>query len=80
MASTQMNIRTSPILLNEIDMIVETGMFRNRTEAVNEALRLLIRKYRIMKITDQIKEFAKKSKVDKDLTQILLEAREEDDS
>jgi Arc/MetJ-type ribon-helix-helix transcriptional regulator len=80
MASTQMNIRTSPILLNEIDIIVESGMFRNRTEAVNEALRLLIRKYRIMKIADQIKEFSKTSKVDKNLTKILLEAREEDDS
>jgi Arc/MetJ-type ribon-helix-helix transcriptional regulator len=80
MASIQMNIRTSPVLLDEIDLIVDSGMFRNRTEAVNEALRLLIRKYRIMKIAEQIKEFAKNSKSDKDLTKILLEAREEDDS
>jgi Arc/MetJ-type ribon-helix-helix transcriptional regulator len=80
MASTQMNIRTSPVLLDEIDVIVQSGMFRNRTEAVNEALRLLIRKYRIMKIADQIKEFSEDNKVKKNLTRILLEAREEDDS
>jgi Arc/MetJ-type ribon-helix-helix transcriptional regulator len=79
MSSTQLNVRTSPALVHELDVIVESGLYRNRTEAVNEALRLLIRRYRIMKIADQIKEIAGSSEVDKSLTKALLDAREEDD-
>jgi len=79
MVSTQLNIRTSPILLSELDAIVKKGMFRNRTEAVNEALRLLIRRYRVMKIADKIEEMGKTSDIDKNITDALIEAREEDD-
>jgi hypothetical protein len=49
------------------------------TEAVNEALRLLIRRYRIMKIAEQIEEMAETSQIDESLTEALLESREEDD-
>ena len=79
MTSTQLNVRTSPALVHELDIIVESGLYRNRTEAVNEALRLLIRRYRIMKIADQIKEMAETSDIDKSLTKALLDSREEDD-
>jgi len=80
MESTQMNIRTSPVLLDEIDLIVKSGMFRNRTEAVNEALRLLIRRYRIMKVAEQITDLARSNELDKDLTKLLIESREEDET
>jgi len=80
MSSTQLNVRTSPALVHELDVIVDSGLYRNRTEAVNEALRLLIRRYRIMKIADQIKELAETSEIDASLTKALLDSREEDDA
>ena len=79
MVSTQLNIRTSPVLISELDTIVKNGMFRNRTEAVNEALRLLVRRYSVMKIANKIEEMAESSDVDKNITDALIEAREEGD-
>jgi len=76
--STQLNIRTSPALVHEIDVIVESGLYRTRTEAVNEALRLLIRRYRIMKISEQIEGMAESSGIDDGITKALLDSREED--
>ena len=78
MTSTQLNIRTSPALVHELDVIVESGLYRTRTEAVNEALRLLIRRYRIMKISKQIEDMAESSGIDDSITKALLDSREED--
>jgi len=54
MASTQLNVRTSATLINELDSLVNHGLFRNRTEAVNEGIRLVIRRYKAMKIAEKI--------------------------
>ncbi len=53
--SMQLNVRTTPVLINELDSVVRKGYFRNRTEAVNEAIRLFIRRYRMMKLVDKMK-------------------------
>ncbi|MDG6220681.1 MAG: hypothetical protein QCI38_04445 [Candidatus Thermoplasmatota archaeon] len=79
MTSAQLNVRTSPVILDELDMIVEKGLFRNRTEAVNEALRFLIRRYKMMKIAEQIETTAKNVKIDANLADVLLSSREEED-
>ena len=79
MSTTQMNIRTSETLLLELDTVVKTGMFRNRTEAVNEAIRLLVRRYKIMKIAHKIDKISE-NYMDRDsLTEALMEVREEED-
>lgn len=77
--SIQLNIRTSPILLDEIDTIVNNGLFRNRTEAVNEAMRLLIRRYKVMRIVEKIEDLASQNMGTGSLSQALLDARKEDD-
>ena len=79
LSSVQLNIRTSPILLDEIDTIVNKGLFRNRTEAVNEAIRLLIRRYKVMKIAERIENIATQNLGNGSLTQALLDARKEED-
>ncbi|MFA5772260.1 MAG: ribbon-helix-helix domain-containing protein [Thermoplasmata archaeon] len=48
--SVQMNVRTTGYLINELDTIVKAGMFRSRSEAVNEAVRLLIMRYRMLRL------------------------------
>ena len=80
MASTQLNVRTSATLINELDSLVNHGLFRNRTEAVNEGIRLVIRRYKAMKIADKIDKIAKKKKGKKSLTEALVELREEEDT
>ena len=44
--SAQVNFRTAEALLADIDKLVAEGHFRTRTEAVNEALRMLVQRYR----------------------------------
>ena len=80
MVSSQLNVRTSPTLIHELDVMVDNGLFRTRTEAVNEGIRLLIRRYKAMRIADKLDEIAEKNFGDKSLTDTLLELREEEDT
>jgi len=66
MSSAQINVRTSPIIADEPDLIVGTGFFGDRTEAVNEALKFLIR------LAEQIKSLSKNVKTDMSLTDALV--------
>ena len=80
MASSQINIRTSNTLVDELDLLVEHGIFRNRTEAVNEGIRLIIRRYKAMKISKKIDQIAKGKHSKENLTDALMGLREEEDT
>ncbi len=80
MSSTQLNVRTSATLIEELDSLVNHGLFRNRTEAVNEGIRLVIRRYKAMKIAEKIDKIAMGKKSKGSLTKILLELRDEEDA
>lgn len=54
MTEVQVKISTASLLIDEIDKIVEEGYFQNRTEALNEAIRLLIKQYQLSKIKNRI--------------------------
>ena len=43
-------VETSTYLLEEIDEMVQEGFYHDRTEAVNEALRQLIKQYKLSKL------------------------------
>jgi Arc/MetJ-type ribon-helix-helix transcriptional regulator len=43
-------VETSSFLLEEIDEMVQEGFYHDRTEAVNDALRLLIKQYKLSKL------------------------------
>ena len=79
MSSVLINVRTSSIIAAELDRIVGTGFFRDRTEAVNEALKFLILNYKPMKIVEQIESLSKNVKTDVSLTDALMSSREGDD-
>jgi len=79
MVSSQLNVRTSATLIEELDSLVSRGFFRNRTEAVNEGIRLLIRRYKAMKIAEKIDKIAMGKKSKESLTDALLELRDEED-
>lgn len=69
LSSAQINVRTSP-MADELDRIVGTGFFRDRTEAVNEALKFLIR------LAEQIESPSKNVKTDMSLTDALVSSRD----
>lgn len=77
--SVQLNVRTTPVLMDELDLVVEEGLFRNRTEAVNEAIRLLVRRYSALKIGTKIEDLSSEGVGKPSVTEALIEARKEDD-
>jgi len=77
--SVQLNVRTTPMLVQELDKVVGEGYFRNRTEAVNEALRLLVRRYHLMQLGQRMDGVAAGGVGKAGVTDSLLEARAEDD-
>ena len=78
MASVQINIRTTPFLAEELDKIVEEGYFRSRTEAVNEGIRLLIRRYQLEEVHKRIDEFRSKHKAIMPSEQLIRKMRDEE--
>ena len=43
-------VETSDYLLTGLDEMIRQGLYRDRTEAVNDALRLLIKQYKLSKL------------------------------
>lgn len=74
-----MNVRTTTFLKSEIDSIVGKGYFRNRTEAVNEALRLLIRRYKAIKLGRHMERIKAGTAELPSATQAAVESHEEED-
>jgi len=79
MSSVLINVRTSSIIADELDRIVGKGFFRDRTEAVNEALKFLILNYKPMKIIEQIESLSKNVETGMSLTDALMSSRDEED-
>lgn len=77
--SVQLNVRTSETLLKEIDETVKEGLYKNRSEAVNEALKLLLRQYKINRLQKQMNILAEKNRTPYSATRAVIESREEDD-
>jgi Arc/MetJ-type ribon-helix-helix transcriptional regulator len=79
MTTVQLNIRTPEGLIQDLDQMVGSGYFKNRTEAVNEAIRLLIRRYRILQVSKRIDEIGESNFGEGSLTEALKESRKEED-
>ena len=43
-------VETSSYLMEEIDEMVNEGYYQNRTEAVNDAIRILLKQYKVSKL------------------------------
>jgi len=79
MDSVQVNIRTPAELARDLDALIGDGIFRNRTEAVNEGIRLVVRKRRLEALMGRmIASRSRKKKVGR-TEDIIMELREEDD-
>jgi Arc/MetJ-type ribon-helix-helix transcriptional regulator len=78
-SSIQVNIRTTEFLVNELDRIVKDGYFRSRSEALNEGIRLIIRRYKLAKLESKLLEAKQGSKDLPSVTDALIRAREEED-
>ena len=55
-------VETSTYLLEEIDEMIQEGFYHDRTEAVNEALRMLIKQYKVSKLHAKDQRYASNRK------------------
>ena len=78
--SVQMNVRTTNFLIGELDSIVQEGMFRSRSEAVNEAVRLLIRRYKLLRLEQKLNRVRKGTSRYANVTKLIETIHEEDDN
>jgi Arc/MetJ-type ribon-helix-helix transcriptional regulator len=79
LSSVQVNVRTTPFLVDELDKIVKDGYFRNRTEAVNEAIRLLVKRYELAKIKTKIESIREDTEKYPGLSDIVESIHSEED-
>jgi Arc/MetJ-type ribon-helix-helix transcriptional regulator len=54
--SVQLNVRTSELIVEKIDAMIKEGAYRNRSEAVNEALRIFVDQYKEKKTEKLVRE------------------------
>jgi len=80
MTSVQVNIRTTQFLADELDRIVNEGYFRSRSEAMNEGIRMIIKRYQLTKLEAKMLQAKKGTKDLPSVTDALLQAREEEDA
>jgi Arc/MetJ-type ribon-helix-helix transcriptional regulator len=74
-----MNIRTTEFLIKELDEIVKKGYFRSRSEAMNEGIRMLIRRYKLAALESKLIDARKETEDLPSVTKALIEARKEED-
>ncbi len=79
MSNVQVNISTASLLLDKIDQIVKEGYFQNRTEALNEAIRLLIKKYELVKIKTRIETIREDTEKYPELSRVVESMHLEED-
>jgi len=77
--SVQINVRTSEALVKKIDAAVKEGLYRNRSDAVNQALLLLSRQYEMGLIEKRMKALAEKNAGKYNATDAVIRSHEEED-
>ena len=77
--SVQLNVRTSENMLKGIDKTVSKGLYKNRSEAVNEALRLFLRQYEMGVIERRMKVLAERNASGYNATRAVVESHEKEE-
>ena len=75
----QVNINTTPFIIDELDHMVDEKIFPSKNDAINEAFHLLIRKYRLSKIEKKIDSVRMDTENFRSVTEAVLSSREEED-
>lgn len=77
---TEFSFKAPEVLANQIDAMIKEGYYKNNKEVMNEAFRLLVRKYKAVKARERIAKLAEKTKgVKVNLTKAVIQAHEEEE-
>jgi len=79
MSTILVNINTTPFIVEELDRMIGENIFSSKSEAINEAIHLLIKKYRLSKIEKKIDSVRMDTENFRSVTEAVLSSREEED-
>ena len=80
MSTIQVNINTTPFIVEELDRMIDENIFSSKSEAINEAIHLLIKKYRLSKIEKKIDSVRMDTENFRSVTEAVVSSHEEEDS
>jgi Arc/MetJ-type ribon-helix-helix transcriptional regulator len=79
MAKVQVNLRLDEKVIQEIEKLVKEGYFSSKTEAFTQALKLLIRYYRIEELKRRFESIREGTEALPSVTEAIIASHEEED-
>jgi Arc/MetJ-type ribon-helix-helix transcriptional regulator len=79
MGTVQLNVRIDKELAEEIDEMVRGGRFRTKTDAITDALRLLIKAQKGRELAERMNSVREGTEGYPSLSKALADTREEED-
>ena len=77
--STQLNVRIPDELIKGFDRAAKTGRYKNRSEAVKEAIRMFVRRYEMEALEKRIKVLAERNATKYNATEAVIRAHENEE-
>lgn len=77
--SVQLNVRIPENLIEDLDKAAKAGRYKNRSEAVKEAVRLFVRRYEMEAIERKIKVLAERNASKYNATEAVIRAHEDEE-
>ncbi|ODS42055.1 MAG: hypothetical protein MSIBF_01535 [Candidatus Altiarchaeales archaeon IMC4] len=74
-----MIIKTSPILMDELDYVVDKEHYRSKSDAINDAIRFFIKKHKLSMVDWKIERIREGTEGLPSLTEAVVESHEEED-
>ena len=79
MARIQVNLRLDEKIVQEVEKLVAEGHFKGKTEAFTEALKLLIRQYKVDHLKRSLEEIREGTEKLPSVTKAVIASHEEED-
>ena len=74
-----LTIKATPVMLKELEYAVTAGQYKNKSEAIFEAVNLLVRKHKLKKIRERIMRSREGTESMPSLTEAVVNSHEEED-
>ena len=77
--STQLNVRIPDELIEALDRAAKAGRYKNRSEAVKDAVRMFVRRYEMGAIGKKIKVLAERNASKYNAKEAVIRAHEDEE-
>ncbi|ODS35187.1 MAG: hypothetical protein A7316_10745 [Candidatus Altiarchaeales archaeon WOR_SM1_86-2] len=72
-------VKTTPVLMDELENVVKKEHYKSKSDAINDAIRFLVKKHKMREIDRRIKRIREGTEDLPSLTEAVIKSHEEDD-